>query len=159
MQEMTDDDSTRLFDQRSRNRMSEALQMLVDWDETVPNLGAQAYFSSFFEWFPADEGLAVWPNSTLTGPELHMLTAVRLLMDEAADATSEEDDADELLDSGWPQRIAPVAGATLDLMRLRGDFSEEVEEDEPAASPEQEEGGGWFRPVFKALAAVRQGRR
>lgn len=37
--------------------------------------------------------------------------------------------ADELIATGWPKRIQPVAREALNLMRVRGRFSEENEED------------------------------
>jgi hypothetical protein len=39
---------------------------------------------------------------------------------------------DEVIRSGWPRRIEPVAKQTLDVMLQRGRFSEDVEEEEPS---------------------------
>jgi hypothetical protein len=38
----------------------------------------------------------------------------------------------KLAESGWPDRIAPAAKKALDLLLVRGRFSEEEEEDEPS---------------------------
>jgi hypothetical protein len=39
---------------------------------------------------------------------------------------------EQVISSGWPNRIAPFAKKALDVMLSRGRFSDEVEEDEPS---------------------------
>lgn len=51
----------------------------------------------------------------------------------ACDATPKNMTADELIATGRPKRIQPVAQEALDLMRDRGRFSEEHEADIPSA--------------------------
>ena len=124
---MDDVISDRLLDQRLRNRMAEALTTLVDWEDMLTTHGAGEYFNWFFDFFPDQPPLP--PNSAVSDAERAALIEVVTLMDEAASATPQDVTEEQLRGSGWPQRIAPVADAALGLMRERGRFSDEQEEE------------------------------
>ena len=124
--------SDRLLDQRLRNRMMEELLGLVDWEDFI-GWGADEYFNSFFDSFPDAPPLP--SNSALTAAERSALTDVLELMNRAANATARHLTEDELIESGWPERIKPVAAKALAMMVARGRFSDEVEEELPSASP------------------------
>ena len=70
----------------------------------------------------------------MTPNEIAVVREVCSLMQAAiADtAISKYPTVEEITRTGWPQRIAPVAKAALELMIDRGRFSEEVEEAEPS---------------------------
>jgi glycine cleavage system aminomethyltransferase T len=72
------------------------------------------------------------PNSAITPDEEALLFEVSGILDDACDATPGNMTADELIATGWPKRIQPVAYKALNLMRVRGRFSEENEEDAPS---------------------------
>lgn len=127
---MKDAVSDRLLDQRLRNRFIEELLCLVDWEETL-TWGAGEYFNSFFDFFPDEPPLP--PNSVLTDEERSALTKVLALMNMALDSTSPLVGEAELIDSGWPENIKPIAQKALALMLQRGRFSEEIEEAEPSS--------------------------
>jgi len=118
------------LDQRLRNRMMEELLGLVDWEEALA-FGAGEYFNSFFDVFP--DAPPAPPNSALTEEERSALSEVIMLMDSAAKATSQHVTNVELIASGWPERIEPVARKALAMMMQRGSFSEELEEEQPSS--------------------------
>ena len=123
--------SRRVVDQRLRNRIMEILDMLVDWETTIPSFGATGYFNWFFDFFP--DHPPPYPNPALTDPEREAIGAVHLMMDQACDATSDDVSEAQLVASGWPQRIKPVAQDALALMMQRGRFSEDTEEGKPSS--------------------------
>jgi hypothetical protein len=129
---MKDDEAyTRLVEQRLRNRIMEELLFLAEGDAAVGRLGAKEYFNGFEDFLPLDYA-APAPNSAITDEENAALWEVCRLMSEAADATPDLVTDEELLASGWPSKIAPVANAALALFLRRGRFSEEVAEDKPS---------------------------
>lgn len=123
--------SDRLLDQRLRNRMMEELLCLIDWEEAL-DWGAGEYFNSFFDIFP--DKAPLHPNTALSDEESEALTEVLILVEAAANSTSQHVTTAELTISGWPQKIKPVAAVALALMSMRGRFSEEHEEAEPSTS-------------------------
>ncbi len=125
---MTEQISDRLLDQRFRNRMMEELLGLVEWEGALA-WGTGEYFNSFFDFFPDEP--SPHPNSALTDDERTVLSEVIALMDKAASSTPQQVTEADLIASGWPERIKPVAQKVLASMMLRGRFSEEVEEATP----------------------------
>lgn len=124
--------SSRIIDQRVRNRIMEELLGLAGGNENVRQIGADEYFEAFYDWVP-HRGECIRPNSTLSQEEAALLLKVSIAVDEACDATPKLVSADEVIDTGWPERIKPLARSALDQMLKRGRFSEEVEEDEPSS--------------------------
>jgi hypothetical protein len=127
---MDDAPSERLVEQRLRTRMMEALLSLVDWERDLPDWGAGEYFESFFDFFPCGGGLQA--NSSMTAEEHAACSEVHALMVAACDATPRMVTTEQLIASGWPQRIAPVAQSALQMMVERGRFCEEREEEMPS---------------------------
>jgi hypothetical protein len=129
--------SDRLVDQRIRNRIMEAVETLADGDDGVRCVWPGEYFESFYDWIPHRSDGGMRPNSAITADERAALLEVSTILDDACDATigftPGNMTADELITTGWPKRIQPVALKALDLMRERGRFSEELEEEVPSA--------------------------
>src|ERR1700741_4884190 len=122
------DISERLLDQRLRNRYMEELLALSRGEEYLREQGAIEYFNCFFFWEGFDDQFP--PNSAMTALEHQAFSDVEKLMREASDATPKMVTDKQLMHSGWPQRIAPVAKVALSVFMQRGRFSEEHEEDD-----------------------------
>jgi hypothetical protein len=130
---MEEQPSDRLVDQRIRNRIMEAVETLADGDDGVRREWPDEYFERFYDWIPHRDDGEMPSISTVSADERTLLMNVRRLLDDACDATPKNMTADELIGTGWPKRIQPVAVQALNLMRQRGRFSEEQEEDAPSA--------------------------
>lgn len=111
----------------------EELLGLAEGDENVRQIGAGEYLEAFYDWVP-HRGDGIRPNSALTPDEAALILRVSTALDEACDAMPKMVSANELIATGWPDRIRPLAQSALDEMLRRGRFSEEVEEDEPSTN-------------------------
>lgn len=129
---MEETPTSRIIEQRVRNRIMEALLALAEGDDRVREAGPSEYFEDLYDWVPhrADE---IRPNSALTEDEAALVLEVSLALDEACDTTPQMATIEELIAAGWPERIKPLAQAALKAMIKRGRFSEDVEEDEPGS--------------------------
>ncbi|WP_143535343.1 hypothetical protein [Rhizobium sp. N122] len=125
---MTDAIAPRLLDQRIRNRFIELFDVLSKGDEAVRDLGWAEYFNYFFDWFP-DEG-PIQLLSTMTDQETEAAERVLAAMRDACDATPRFMTDDDLISTGWPQRILPIAKQAADIFLRRGRFDEDVVEPE-----------------------------
>ena len=115
----------------------EELLGLSEGDRHVRAIWPTEWFESFFDYF--DYNGMVHPRaqlSTISNEEWGRLVVVVSLMQEALHDTPNEMTDNELIATGWPERIAPVAKNALTVFMQRGRFSEELEEIEPS-SPEQ----------------------
>ena len=124
--------SQRLVQQRLRNRAMEALETLSDGDEGVRAVGAAEYVNEFFDviddWAPWH-----WKEWVCFTPEeVAALDEVQQSLLAACAATPRLCSEEEFIDSGWPARIRPFAAGALELMRARGRFREDLEEDQPS---------------------------
>lgn len=120
-----------MIDQRLRNRIIEVLEVLAEGNEAARIIGPAGYFEWFHDFLPyRDRGVHL-ANSAIIGAEREALAALGDLIDAACDDTPPLVDESELIASGWPERIGPVAKTALDLMQRRGRFREDVEEAEP----------------------------
>ncbi|MGK9086157.1 hypothetical protein KXR64_20470 [Brucella intermedia] len=128
---MEEQPTGRLVDQRIRNRIMEAVEVLAGGDETVRREWPVEYFESFYDWIPHQLDGEMRYNSAITPEERAVLLEVSSILDAACDATTGNMDADEFIASGWPKRIQPVAFKALKLMRNRGKCSEDQEENSP----------------------------
>lgn len=130
---MDDDPSERVIEQRVRNRIAEVLSCLAD-PESVLAVGTPEYFESFFDWFPYRPGQpgVMHPNSTIDDRERTAILQVLALMNEASDSTPRNMTAGQFLTTRWPVLITPAAARALAVIKERGRFSEELEEDEPS---------------------------
>lgn len=123
--------SERLVDQRLRNRVIEALEVLADGDDGVRTVGTVDYVDYFFD--IVDDRRPNWRElSTYTAAEIAELQSVHDLLVEACDATDKMISDDDFIASGWPERIKPVAAHALSLLLGRGRFSDEREEPSPS---------------------------
>lgn len=117
----------RVLDQRNRNRLIDALEVLARGDEGVRAVWPSDYFEGFYDWVPPGE--APLPNSAISREEAEKLMALRALLDRASGETPRLATAEELIETGWPGRIAPLARETLALMLARGRLGEDREEE------------------------------
>lgn len=123
--------STRLVDQRVRNRVIEVMELLADGDDGLRAVGDVEYFNLFFDWVDDDIPEDWRANSAYTPEEVEHIEAVHRSMLAAVYATGGMDTA-QTAASGWPRRIQPIAQQALALMLRRGRFDEETEEEEPS---------------------------
>lgn len=129
---MDDAISGRLVAQRLRNRVMEALEILADGDEGLRAVGAQEYFSDFFD-FVDDDAPHDWRAlSTYTDEEVALIDAVLVGMLAALESTASLRTEEAIATTGWPERIAPIAREALAVMAARGRFDEEREEPVPS---------------------------
>jgi hypothetical protein len=110
----------------------EAVLTLAQGDAGARAVGAQDFFEGFYDQIPHRGDGPMRENSAILAEERAALIELSRLMDAACDATPKHVRLEELLASGWPQRIQPVAQKALAIMARRGRFSERQEEDEPS---------------------------
>jgi hypothetical protein len=124
--------SERLVAQRVRNRIMEEILGLSQGEAGVREVGPTEWFESFFDWFPY-EGEPEW-YPAMTPEEADAVRAVCTIMQQAIAAKdiSKQPTVDEIIQTGWRERVAPTAKRALDVLMARGRFSEEQEEDEPS---------------------------
>ena len=130
--DMKEQTSERLVDQRIRNRIMEAVETLADGDEGVRCVWPTEYFENFYDCIHHRRDGEMRPNSAINPDEAALLREVSGMLDDACDATPRNMTPHELIATGWPKRIQPVACKALALMRARGRFSEEKEEEAPS---------------------------
>jgi hypothetical protein len=124
--------SQRLIDQRVRNRVFEALEPLAKGDEGVRLLGNAEYVNQFFD-FIDDEAPGEWRAiSTFIPAEVAELDRIQRSLPDAIADTGQICSDDDFITSGWPERVKPIAAEALSLMRHRGRFSEDREEQKPS---------------------------
>ncbi|GGZ45364.1 hypothetical protein [Asticcacaulis endophyticus] len=131
--------SERLIDQRHRNRIIEEVHSLT---LGIGSWGAAEYFNAFYDHMNDDEP---WQNSAMTEEEWCRLNELCQLMNKACDSTPGDLTDQELIDSGWPDRIKPDAQKVLDVFLKRGRFSEEFEQE----APSYEAGQTWLSLCWK----------
>ena len=124
--------SPRLVDQRLRNRIIEAVCTLAQGDQGVRKVWPVEYFEQFYDQIPHYSDGEMHPNSAITAEERSLLSKVSEVLDQACDATPRNMTADELIGTGWQERIQVVAQRALTFMLERGRFSEDQEEEDPA---------------------------
>lgn len=130
---MDDRPSERLIDQRVRNRVMEALEPLAKGDAGVRWRGNPEYVNQFFD-FIDDDAPGDWRAvTTFTPAEVAELDRIQRLLLDAVAATGQICSDDDFIASGWPERIKPVAADALNLMRHRGRFSQDREEERPSS--------------------------
>jgi hypothetical protein len=124
--------SERVVEQRLRNRVMESLETLAAGDVGVLEIGAGEYFNQFYDWIDDDSPWEWRDWSSFAPGEVEALEEVLKLVDAACEATPQYVSEEDLIASGWPTRIQPVAAKSLQLMCDRGWFDEETEEAEPS---------------------------
>lgn len=125
--------SERLVEQRCRNRIMEALQYLSQGDDGVRSRYSPAeWIEEFFDWFPY-EGEPDWYPAMTEDEATKVRTVCKVMQLVILDRAMPKGlTTEQIIDSGWPANVAPVAKSALDVMLARGRFSEEAEEDEPS---------------------------
>ncbi|WP_144008599.1 hypothetical protein [Enemella evansiae] len=131
---MSGEVSTRVVEQRLRNRTIEVLEILADGIGGLFAVGSCEYFALFFDYIDDDSPHDWRALSTYTAAELDKLEPLLVVMLEALDSTQTLSTEDEIAGSGWPDRIQPIARDALEIMLRRGRFDEELEEAEPSHS-------------------------
>ena len=132
---MTPEVSPRLIDQRIRNQIMDVLDLLADGNQGVRCVGASNFFEYFYDLLPhrdEDRQNSWRTNSAISNAEWLAIGAVQTLLDNACDDTAPNFTDEELIASGWPSRLRPVAIKALSLMRARGRFSDELEQETPS---------------------------
>ncbi|MEC3953194.1 hypothetical protein VMT65_09160 [Nocardia sp. CDC153] len=129
--DIRDRPSERIVEQRLRNRTMEALEILADGEESVRAWGDAEYINRFFDTIDDDSPWRWREWSTFTPAEVTALDKVQRILLDACDATVGLT-SEEFIAAGWPARIEPIAAAALELMRERGRFHEDREEDQPS---------------------------
>ncbi|MUL84785.1 MULTISPECIES: hypothetical protein [unclassified Mycolicibacterium] len=119
--------SERIVEQRVRNRIMEAVEILADGDDGVRAVGDCCYYNYFFDWIDDDMSTTWRELSTLSPTEVRELESLHNVLITSLQTTHAMN-AEELIASGWPTRIAAVARTTLQTMQARGRYDEEIEE-------------------------------
>ena len=65
---MTEEPSSRIVEQRLRNRMLECFEYLADGDQAVRTQGFKEYFELFFDQFPYDGTWSLATPHSATAP-------------------------------------------------------------------------------------------
>ncbi|MEJ3656029.1 hypothetical protein WEH80_23990 [Actinomycetes bacterium KLBMP 9759] len=128
----TEQPSERLVMQRLRNRVIEALETFGDGAAGVRQVGTVEYVEQFFDIIDERSPWNWRRWSCFTADEVIALDEVHALLVATCDATPGIVDDDAFIETGWPVRIQPPAARALKLLRDRGRFSEDHEEDEPS---------------------------
>lgn len=110
----------------------DAVQILADGDRGVRRLWPDEYLAQFHDYIPHRRDGTMRANSAITSHEQAALMEVSRIVDDARDATPASLLAEEFIATGWPKQIQRVALKALKLMRERGQFSDEREEEVPS---------------------------
>lgn len=121
----------RLTEQTIRNSIAEACADLRVRAEALA-WGVDEYFEMWGALFPyGNDGIFVLhPNGAINDTERAALLPLVAVLNAAADATDKMS-ADVFLESPWAAEINCAAERAHAVMRQRGRFSEQVEEEEP----------------------------
>jgi hypothetical protein len=110
----------------------EALETISAGGEGIRAVGVVEYAEEFFDVIN-DTAPWHWKAWTCFTPgEVAALDEVQQLLHTACAATPQLCSEEEFINSGWPVRIQPSAARALELMRTRGRFREDIEEDRPS---------------------------
>lgn len=110
----------------------ESLEWLADGDDGVRVAGPSEYFNQFYDVIDDDSGWDWRSWSCFTKDEVAALDAVLQIVTTACEETPTMVSEGDLVLSGWPSRIGPIAFTTLSLMSGRGRFREDIKEEEPS---------------------------
>ncbi len=128
---MTEEVSQQIVAQRIRNRILEIAAALAKGEDYLREVGAIEWFELFFDWMPRKDEVP-FSNPSMTDIECEAVSTLRTMMLQACAETPQMVTDEQLIKSGWLRQIQPVAGRLLTLMKLRGIFSEDIEENEPS---------------------------
>lgn len=108
------------------------METLADGVEGVHAVGNAEYINQFFDIIDDDVPWQWREWSTFTPAEVTVLDRVRRVLLDTCAATPRVCSDDEFIASGWLAHIKPVAATALELMRARGRYREDREEDSPS---------------------------
>jgi len=123
--------SSRLVAQRMRNRIIEVLSDLAEGDSYIETVGVSAWFNIFFDFMPLHDEEPL-ENSAMTEAEIRAVSSLRELMVQACEQTPPMVTEEQLLATSWPKNVQSCAADALAIMRVRGKFSEDFDEDTPS---------------------------
>ncbi|MBB3166132.1 hypothetical protein HLH89_34365 [Rhizobium laguerreae] len=129
---MGEEVSDRIIEQRWRNRIIEAIEVLARGNEGLIEVNYNEFFGGFYDYW--HEGhLLVRPNSAITEEEERTIDALGQVLEAIRNETRHFQSEAEHLQSGCAERIKPVAQYALKLLVSRGRFSEDHEELSPSS--------------------------
>jgi hypothetical protein len=106
--------------------------MLARGDAGVRCVGNAEFVNQLFDTIDDDSPWRWREWSTFTAVEVIALDRVQRLLLDACAATPQIQSDDDFIATGWPERIKPVAAEALALMRARGWYREDQEEQSPS---------------------------
>jgi len=128
---MDEEVSDRVIEQRLRNRVIDAIEVLARGNEGLVEVNYNEFFLAFYDCW--DHGRLIrWPNSAFTDQEEQTVNDLGRLLEGITTETQHFKSEAEYIQSGCAERIKPVAQEALQLFLSRGRFSEEYEELAPA---------------------------
>ena len=96
---MENEPSRLLLDQRVRNRIIDATDILADGVDGLRLFGVGGYFNFFFDWVPDDGNIP--PNSAMSAEEREQLLVLRRLVVAACDDIPAITTEDGMIETGW----------------------------------------------------------
>lgn len=129
--DMNEEVSARVIEQRLRNRIIEAIEVLARGNQGLIEVNYNEFFLAFYDQW--DNGqLISWPNSSFTDEEEQAVNALGQMLEGIMAETLHFQIEAEYIRSGCAERIRPAAHKTLTLFLTRGRFSEDCEELTPS---------------------------
>lgn len=127
---MGEEVSDRVIEQRLRNRIIEAIEILSRGNEGLIEVNYNEFFEGFYDqWHDGHFGLG--PNSAITEEEEKTVDELGRMLESISDETRHFQSEAEYIQSGCAERIKPAAQRALKLFLSRGRFSEDHEEPFP----------------------------
>ncbi|OWV68928.1 hypothetical protein ATY76_10500 [Rhizobium sp. R339] len=127
---MGEEVSDRIVEQRWRNRIIEAIEILSRGNEGLIEVNYNEFFEGFYDCWHHGR-LVVRPNSAITEEEERAVDALGRVLEGISDETRHFQSEAEYIQSGCAERIRPVAQDALKVFLSRGRFSENYEEPSP----------------------------
>jgi hypothetical protein len=124
---MDEEVSGRVVEQRWRNRIIDAIEVLARGNEGLIEVNCNEFFLAFYDYWDGGQ-LIVWPNSAFTDEEERTVNALGRMLEDITMETLHFQSEAEYIQSGCAERIKPVAQEVLKLFLSRGRFSEDCEE-------------------------------
>ncbi|WP_313906127.1 hypothetical protein [Rhizobium leguminosarum] len=122
--------SDRIVEQRWRNRIIDAIEVLAQGNEGLIEVNYNEFFEGFYDYW-RDGQLFVRPNSAITTDEERTVDALGRMLEDISMETRHFQSEAEYIQSGCAERIKPVAQEALKLFLSRGRFREDCEELSP----------------------------
>ena len=127
---MGEEVSDRIVEQRWRNRIIEAIEVLSRGNEGLIEVNYNEFFEGFYDYWH-DGQLVVRPNSAITEEEERAVDTLGRVLEGISNEMRHFQSEAEYIQSGCAERIRPVAQDALKVFLSRGRFSENYEELSP----------------------------